>query len=192
LTQEGLKNVFDSAIGAVVNPAAKGSSKPPMPPKPAEPSVISKDIHLSRALASLVNKQEFSDVTFILKDKTEMNAHKVILGTGMPSLHKTILQKGENVLPPCFKLREVASKPVTTRTLEVQELASSDRIPLGGQWHYDHWVAPFANTLTRHGLTVFTLNGTAYLVGGADAQGQFVKNMLRFEMSTLPVSSMST
>jgi hypothetical protein len=41
-------------------------------------------------------------------------------------------------------------------------------------------------------LTVFTLNGTAYLVGGADAQGQFVKNMLRFEMSTLPVSSMST
>jgi hypothetical protein len=192
LTQEGLKNVFDSAIGAVVNPAAKGSSKPPMPPKPAEPSVISKDIHLSRALASLVNKQEFSDVTFILKDKTEVNAHKVILGTGMPSLHKTILQKGENVLPPCFKLREVASKPVTTRTLEVQELASSDRIPLGGQWHYDHWVAPFANTLTRHGLTVFTLNGTAYLVGGADAQGQFVKNMLRFEMSTLPVSSMST
>lgn len=184
--------MFDSAIGAVVNPAAKGSSKPPMPPKPAEPSVISKDIHLSRALASLVNKQEFSDVTFILKDKTEVNAHKVILGTGMPSLHKTILQKGENVLPPCFKLREVASKPVTTRTLEVQELASSDRIPLGGQWHYDHWVAPFANTLTRHGLTVFTLNGTAYLVGGADAQGQFVKNMLRFEMSTLPVSSMST
>lgn len=163
-----------------------------MPPKPAEPSVISKDIHLSRALASLVNKQEFSDVTFILKDKTEVNAHKVILGTGMPSLHKTILQKGENVLPPCFKLREVASKPVTTRTLEVQELASSDRIPLGGQWHYDHWVAPFATTLTRHGLTVFTLNGTAYLVGGADAQGQFVKNMLRFEMSTLPVSSMST
>jgi hypothetical protein len=192
LTQEGLKNVFDSAIGAVVNPSARGSSKPPMPPKPAEPSVISKDIHLSRALASLVNKQEFSDVTFILKDKTEVNAHKVILGTGMPSLHKTILQKGENVLPPCFKLREVASKPVTTRTLEVQELASSDRIPLGGQWHYDHWVAPFANTLTRHGLTVFTLNGTAYLVGGADAQGQFVKNMLRFEMSTLPVSSMST
>jgi hypothetical protein len=192
LTQEGLKNVFDSAIGAVVNPSARGSSKPPMPPKPAEPSVISKDIHLSRALASLVNKQEFSDVTFILKDKTEVNAHKVILGTGMPSLHKTILQKGENVLPPCFKLREVASKPVTTRTLEVQELASSDRIPLGGQWHYDHWVAPFATTLTRHGLTVFTLNGTAYLVGGADAQGQFVKNMLRFEMSTLPVSSMST
>lgn len=181
--------MFDTAVGAVLNPVSRGMNKPPMPPKPAEPSIISKDIHLSRALASLVNKQEFSDVTFVLNDKKEINAHKVILGAGMPALHKTLLQKGENVLPPCFKLRDTNSKPVTTRTLEVQELASTDRIPLGGQWHYDHWVAPFATTLTRHGLTVFTMNGVVYLVGGADAQGQFVKNMLRFEMSTYTLDS---
>ncbi len=179
-------------MGAVLNPASKGTNKPPKPPKPAEPSVISKDIHLSRALASLVDKQEFSDVTFVLKDKKEVNAHKVILGTGMPAFHKTLLQKGENVLPPCFKMRQTESKPVTTRTLEVQELASTDRIPLGGQWHYDHWVAPFATNLTRHGLTVFTLNGIVYLVGGADAQGQFVKNMLRFEMSKYSFDIKST
>jgi len=183
LTQEGLKNAFDTAIRAVISPGSHATTKPPLPAKPVEPSVVSKDLHLSRAFESLIGKQEFSDVTFVLKDKTEVNAHKVILGSGMPILHKSLVHKDGSNMLSCFKLREMESKPVTTRTLEITELVSSDRIPLGGQWHYDHWVAPFAANLARHGLTVFTLNGIVYLVGGADNQGQFVKNMLRFEMS---------
>ncbi len=183
LTGAGLKNAFDTALKAVLGDSSHATSKPPLPSKPAEPSVVSKDLHLSRAFASLIGKQEFSDVTFVLKDKTEVNAHKIILGSGMPILNKVLLQKSENDMPSCFKPREMESKQVTTHTLNVTELVSSDRIPLGGQWHYDHWVAPFATNLTRHGLTVFSLNGVVYLVGGADGQGQFVKNMLRFEMS---------
>jgi hypothetical protein len=109
----------------------------------------------------------------------------VILGSGMPILHKSLVQKGGE-LPSVFKLKNIETKAAAAvRTLIVQEMAFTDKIPLGGVWHYDHWVAPFAANLARHGLTVFTLGGVVHLVGGADNQGQFVKNMLRFEMSTL-------
>lgn len=67
LTQKGLKNVFDDAIRCVIDPTIRNPPPPP-PPKPEPPAVSSLEFTDAR-FASLVNKKEFSDVTFKVQDK---------------------------------------------------------------------------------------------------------------------------
>ncbi len=100
--------MFEIAVSAVLSP-----DRPPRvsiftPPKPAAPAVLATDLPLSRALGPFIDTQQFADLTFVLSDKQQVHAHKVILATSLPCFYKTLL-KGESVLPSCFKLRPTDS-----------------------------------------------------------------------------------
>mgnify|MGYP006940062213 CR=1 FL=1 len=67
LTQTGLKIVFDEAIRVVIDPTVKNPPPPP-PPKPDAPEVSAKELSNARFI-SLINKKEFSDVSFKVQDR---------------------------------------------------------------------------------------------------------------------------
>ncbi len=124
LTREGLQNVFEIAVSAVLSP-----DRPPRvsiftPPKPAAPAVLATDLPLSRALGPFIDTQQFTDLTFVLPDKQQVHAHQVILATNLPCFYKTLL-KGESALPSCFKLRPTEPQPV--KTLDPQTSAQWSR-----------------------------------------------------------------
>jgi len=67
LTQQGLKIVFDEAVRLVLDLRTK-NSLPPLPPKPNAPEVSAKELSNAR-FVPLINKKEFSDVSFKVQDR---------------------------------------------------------------------------------------------------------------------------
>jgi small GTP-binding protein len=168
LTQEGLKRVFDEAIRVVLDPSAR-NPPPPLPPKPNPPAVTAKELTDAR-FAGLVNRKEFSDVTFKVQDK-ELAAHKVILSAASPIFQK-IFVNGATELPPMFTI----SKSTATghsehkkgkREFEVCSVKESVQLP------------PFHGA--RYGASASTIDGVTYIIGGADIGGNASNNVLRFD-----------
>eukprot|EP00029_Vermamoeba_vermiformis_P007755 TRINITY_DN3442_c0_g2_i1.p1 TRINITY_DN3442_c0_g2~~TRINITY_DN3442_c0_g2_i1.p1 ORF type:complete len:320 (+),score=35.81 TRINITY_DN3442_c0_g2_i1:53-961(+) len=109
LMHEAVEDVVIAAVQAAMDPRRAAAGEPLMPPKPMGSAVMAKDIAVSRAFAPLVGKKEFADVTFVLNDKVEVSAHKVVLSLRMSCFHKAfVLQKGDT-LPSGFKFREAYS-----------------------------------------------------------------------------------
>ncbi len=66
LTQQTLNEVFEAAVKAVMYPAQ--DPPPRLPPQP-EPPVVAPVEFTDARFASLIDKKEFSDVTFRVQDK---------------------------------------------------------------------------------------------------------------------------
>eukprot|EP00029_Vermamoeba_vermiformis_P009795 TRINITY_DN5010_c0_g1_i1.p1 TRINITY_DN5010_c0_g1~~TRINITY_DN5010_c0_g1_i1.p1 ORF type:complete len:557 (-),score=66.05 TRINITY_DN5010_c0_g1_i1:42-1712(-) len=99
LTQQNLNEVFEAAVKVVMYPAQ--DPPPRLPPQP-EPPVVAPVEFTDARFASLIDKKEFSDVTFRVQDK-EIYAHKVMLSASSPLFQK-IFVHGSTELPPMFTI----------------------------------------------------------------------------------------